>query len=1477
MYFFKIKQNEDYQNRLHFRELNEVKRSFSQSIGQLIDIAELAKKSDKTIDSDAEIENQNNIETSKKQIEKLKFQAQEYISEINQLSQNNEVLQRYLLDIAKEHLVKINTKVNELRETLHTLETKGAKFSQESRKQAVDDIVTEMRKRISLANQSQNFNSLKLIKKPGSLLDGVLKKAEVGKVIFFASGETFVPVDSEHSQLLRVSTRDFMLAKLNRFPLLLIANDEGKVLARQQDNRRGVEAADLQFNNVKHLLVQSKQGDAKSLPAPVDVHNSDIVDVELGSVQYRVFIQPINLSMYNTNDQQLFVLGLVPANQMRLAKLAISPNTALWFVLLLLGLVALLPLIKLRFVSPQYAFSRGDVSQIGIGLIVVVGVSSIALTHQLFYGFLIDQKVEQSHLIHKQIRHDFAQEITSLLAWNESYSASFRHTDNTSCIQLLPINRDKEEQGVINSCVDKTLLLPRQNQAFDNNKVIEDAPDVTRLALSNVDYWRVWYEIGQSINYVVEGMFELNPNGRFVMGSATNWLNDNLLIRRDVALDHRSYFKHAINCDVWGLNKPQSDCSQGLTLERINNVRDGRKNTQFAIPKFKNIEQENRHILSFGTRLRTFFYRVMPRNYGYMVFDPSGQVLFHSNEERSLIEDVFVETDNNQQLQKITANSQFDPHMVDISLSYRGQEHLFTAGKLFYLEDTAASYSTINRFADSPLTLVVFYNKTDAELNNMLLVMMAVLLFLLLIIPLFMYFRYVTCQLFWASLLHYNPKHLRHYFSWSLLAAAGSIFCLCMMGIVYDLLLRIAVWLVVGMVVYLSIMRSLGVNNAVLRGTRLNLFPIVLFIIVLVLSSLLWLDPVKGNYAWVNWWSFSFGLILFLVALLLNHFGLFHRNLKMQGNHRVYPTAFISLLVALTFFISAVPASLIINSANGYLLQRQAQMQSRHLSQANQLYLREVNDYLNLMGVNQTATPYKRRNWLSNFELEKQFYGFDLWVKVMKDNYDSTSDGAIDSVFKSIKFADSLLADLAYLAKAEHKTKPSERQESESNIFHHALLDEGYLSYLPDVFMLQASKKQIGLISLFLPLQLLLLVFMLNGLLIRRLFGDHLVDDHRITYPTELMALAKKRAVWSKKLVHKQGQRLLVLQSNELTKHYLFSHTELHLYRQNIFRIKRLLTNAAATQKWLTELEANSTGQILIIEGYEEIAFEAESRRLALLLTQQLLQIKPLNIVILSDTAPLYRLIKQHEYPHLLLETSRNGSEALSWASAFAQFEKVYEWTPRNKNLPRRVDEISQIVVNEANAWPELARIKAAFRQYHRMVKLQNDKAEITRKNLNQHWFVEQVVAFFTLHAGPIYRAKWELCTKNERFLLYQLANGCSPNPQNAEVIEHLTRRGYIYRDGGWHIINDSFKRFVQTAERIEDISEWTSDANRGIWSYLRIPIFTLVLVLVVVTVFSSGQAIDSAIGILTAILGLLPLLLRNISLVKGGSGNIGQ
>ncbi|WJG10290.1 hypothetical protein [Aliiglaciecola sp. LCG003] len=1427
MYFFKIKKNEDYQNRLHFRELNEVSRSILQSAGQLSEIAKVCDSEAQPVDS----------------------------SERDRLNGNSAAL-------TQNELNKISCDVH-------------------------------LKNRVDLANRSANLKTLKISRAP----QVSESKLEESSIYFDPGGKTYVAVKikieesniyagtlkpSRVSNILEMDTKDLIPANIERFPLVLITNGKGVVIGSRQINRKGVETADLQFQEVNSLFKQiafqrAIQEGKKEYDKSYQPTTSEILNTQIGGVEYRVFLQPSNLSAYSTNTKKLYLVGLIPANQLKLAKLSISPNTAVWFVLILIGLIALLPLMKLRFVSVKYAFSRGDVSQIGLGLLVAIGISSIGINHQLFYGFLMDDKAKQAKQLHQQITAEFEQEIHALNTWGAGYAGKLtKRLDNgysEACEPVRPIetvitNRAGSE-GQFYSCVDSNLVVNRID-GDDLKNSNRDEHSAHKKSVENNEASDKARYIDNKFHYVIEGAFILDSSGRFANGSTTIWKERKLLVSQDIELSHRQYFQRARDCEVWGDIELGTKCKKGIVFERINNVRDGRKNTQFGVPLDDASFAENKNIFSFGTRLRTFFHRVMPEDFGYLVFDQNGSVVFHSDEQRSLIENVFVETDNNKQLHAFVANkggyAGDKGQPIDFNAVYRGKSHLFAVGDLFIDE----------KYSNAPLTLVVFFDQSGASLNNMLLLFMALILFLLIIIPLFVYFRYATSQPFWASLLYYNPRHSQRYFGWLLLLVGASVFCLFMMGVVFDLTLRISIWLLTAALVFKLIMGGVDPNKTVLRGSVPSMKLIIsLAAFLTVVCFSLGFMPAKAQF--VNWLFLLIGLAAFGEAIItyLREPVLEPTSLNVFDKER-YSKMYLGFMVAILFFVSAVPASLIINSANGYMLQHQARVQTQHLEKAKLKYQTELADYKSIVGES-AKDGLIEQHWLSAGALRVMFPGFEDWI-TMNDT-DNNTDAAIEAIFSNIEFADSLLAEITHLAKRDPGDGTNTGIGNDSQSAHLTV------HYSPDKFMLRASAANTFFILFALLAQIFIIHRLVELMLVRRLFGDHLTNDFRISYPREQ---ACKEQKWNKivaRLSQTEPLRLLLLHSTKQRILAEFDKRKCRVFEQTVINIKSILGQTDGKFDILSRLskeakdqpEGSSEPVILLLEGFEQLAFEKEVRRRAFNLTEILIKQSHLHVVISADTAPIFRLIKQDEYPNSDNAIISNSTEELGWAQLFCLFTKSYDWTPGRKYMPRAPDDVLHLIENEANGWAELREIEQSFKQYHRLIKLHDEQARITEENLKAVWKPSQIVAFFAMHAGALYRMKWELCTKNERFLLYQMASGANVNPLNAEVLEHLMRRGYIYRDAGWHIVNDSFKRFALHAEREESINEWQADANTGIWSMLRIPMFTIVLVLLVVTIFSSGQAIDSALGILTAVLGMIPLLLGNISLIKGGTTSFGQ
>lgn len=120
------------------------------------------------------------------------------------------------------------------------------------------------------------------------------------------------------------------------------------------------------------------------------------------------------------------------------------------------------------------------------------------------------------------------------------------------------------------------------------------------------------------------------------------------------------------------------------------------------------------------------------------------------------------------------------------------------------------------------------------------------------------------------------------------------------------------------------------------------------------------------------------------------------------------------------------------------------------------------------------------------------------------------------------------------------------------------------------------------------------------------------------------------------------------------------------------------------------------------------------------------------------------------------------------------------------------------------------------------------------------------------------------------------MVNGVSINLLNVMVIEYLVCWGFLYWYKGWYLVNESFCCFILVVEDEVIINDWLDNVGIGMWNVLRIFIFVFLLVLLVIFVYLSGSLMNLLLSVVMVILGLILLLFKNISLLKGsGVGEI--
>lgn len=509
-------------------------------------------------------------------------------------------------------------------------------------------------------------------------------------------------INSASGEAFRISVplQNLITTAIKKHAVILLIDDTGKVLLRKENVTRD---AALASQNLHHL------NDILSISNATSFGHSGFVDQTLAGKDYRFYYMPMNELAdvkLDTNRKQLIVVGGVSLSQLEREKFQI-PNTVAAFVLLFIFiLVSLLPLLKIRLISPAQSLTTTDRKLAVYGALMFIAFSTVFVIFTLGAYAEVDKVEEEGEGIALQMRLAFEKEL-------------------------------KETLAVANDFIDKerTALL---SNSFTDNLIYNDN---ILTSNQNRDVW-------------LENVFVLRTQGEHAGLMRSVFWSDRTFFRNQkcarttdasichvekqnaISLAGREYYTRAKNCELWPLeerlNASQrlksmaSEQCRGLFLQRIFNKRDSRLSTQFstvfstselmenkdtrALYKSSSVSEgvqkqlnklqpllllvhsmakalglpeapSENHVVSFGTKFRTFFDPVLTPGYKFAVFDNnSGQVLFHTDESRVLNENIFVQTDNNPTLVELAEKQDGQPRAF--TSVYRGKEHVMVVTSL---------------------------------------------------------------------------------------------------------------------------------------------------------------------------------------------------------------------------------------------------------------------------------------------------------------------------------------------------------------------------------------------------------------------------------------------------------------------------------------------------------------------------------------------------------------------------------------------------------------------------------------------------------------------------------------------------------------------------------------------------------------------------------------------------------------------------
>jgi hypothetical protein len=281
-----------------------------------------------------------------------------------------------------------------------------------------------------------------------------------------------------------------------------------------------------------------------------------------------------------------------------------------------------------------------------------------------------------------------------------------------------------------------------------------------------------------------------------------------------------------------------------------------------------------------------------------------------------------------------------------------------------------------------------------------------------------------------------------------------------------------------------------------------------------------------------------------------------------------------------------------------------------------------------------------------------------------------------------------------------------------------------------------------------------------------------------------------------------------------------------------------------------------------------DIAVLDEDRRATLLgLLETLVADLGTRVVAVGDVSPVYRIARPQAYPgpswpHI------DDHERLRWIDLFTRFHKAYsvedikaifEPTNRGAGSDRTPDdlrrwELDELIHRETRAlWPCLRPIRDGL---------------LDRLHAGDDMTDRDVIEVVALHGEIHYRKAWEYCTREERLALHHLAQGKLFNMSNHRVVEHLLRRGLVVLEPEPRIKSISLAEFVLNAELPGRMEAWAAEAAEGLWQSVRVPFFVALMLVVAWIAYSSGDAFQAVVALVATSVAVIGQAVRLLGMV---------
>ncbi|WP_342087706.1 cache domain-containing protein [Dyadobacter sp. OTU695] len=295
--------------------------------------------------------------------------------------------------------------------------------------------------------------------------------------------------------------------------------------------------------------------------------------------------------------------------------------------------------------------------------------------------------------------------------------------------------------------------------------------------------------------------------------------------------------------------------------------------------------------------------------------------------------------------------------------------------------------------------------------------------------------------------------------------------------------------------------------------------------------------------------------------------------------------------------------------------------------------------------------------------------------------------------------------------------------------------------------------------------------------------------------------------------------------------------TRASTYIADMLAIPENEEDAKKDSAWL-DIQTNAVNtlyKLIIVNHFEYDLKSVNTNRIKLNFLERLKQRKDCKIIIVSTVHPVNFLESLNQLENKKPVGERQPEHDLErWHTLLSHFRIIV----------KGLRDIGRLNSFTTPAWEKSLKSELRFGEFlHSM----QGQALTALKTLPEKQFENlkgDSLAFkMEITSHYYYMGLWQSLTKEEKFLLYDLAEDGLVNPFDDYNLTLLIRKGLILQDdGGLRVFNTGFRHFILTAIGTSEALKIRSQIkDNGTWNSLRIPL-TILIVAVFTFLFASQQ-----------------------------------